>query len=42
MQLTDCLEHAIERDADKPDQVQLRATKMVSDTCGEAEETLLL
>lgn len=39
MHLTDCLEPAILRNADKPAQVQLRATKMVSDVCGEAEET---
>lgn len=39
MHLTDCLEPAIARSADKLEQVQLRATKLVSDICGEAGET---
>lgn len=38
MYLTDCLEPAIARNTDKAKQVQLRASKMLSDICGEAEE----
>jgi len=39
MHVTDCLELFIARNADKLEHVQLRATKMLSDICGEAEET---